>query len=152
MSKGQLSKSDGFERIYNLYINNKSNKLVCEVLAKLVPPCIIEYIIEGKPGKVKVKSVLDKLKYNMSPTFKANNSDIPSVIIPTNMSWSINLCGHISYRDKLLEWEYTLDDKLFIVLDETRKSKIIRAVLLNSNESPKNWQQQRQDSRKKQEK
>ncbi len=76
MSKGQMSKSDGFERIYNLYINNKSNKLVCEVLAKLVPPCIIEYIIEGKPGKVKVKSVLDKLKYNMSPTFKANNSEI----------------------------------------------------------------------------
>lgn len=76
MSKGQLSKSDGFERIYNLYINNKSNKLVCEVLAKLVPPCVIEYIIEGKPGRVKVKSVLDKLKYNMSPTFKANNSEI----------------------------------------------------------------------------
>ena len=76
MSDGSMSKSDGLERIYNIYLNNKSNKLVCEVLAKLVPVCVVEYIIEGKTGKMKVKSVLDKLKTNMSPTFKANNSEI----------------------------------------------------------------------------
>lgn len=76
ISDGTISKSDAFDRIYNLYSNNKSNKIVCEVLAQLVPPCIFEYIIEGKPGKTKVKSVLDKLKNNMSSTFRANNSEI----------------------------------------------------------------------------
>lgn len=72
-----LNKCDALEQIYNIYINHKSNVRVCQNLATLVPMCIMEYIIEDKYyGQSKVKSVLDRLKNNMSPTFKANNSEI----------------------------------------------------------------------------
>lgn len=85
VNNNTMKKCDALERVYNIYVNNKSNKRVCENLATLVPMCVMEYIVDGGIGKVKVKSVLDKLKNNMSPTFRANNSEIGQAY---NLIWN----------------------------------------------------------------
>lgn len=85
VNNNTMKKCDALERVYNIYVNNKYNKRVCENLATLVPMCVMEYIVDGGIGKVKVKSVLDKLKNNMSPTFRANNSEIGQAY---NLIWN----------------------------------------------------------------
>lgn len=101
-----LNKCDALEKIYNIYINHKANVRVCQNLATLVPMCIMEYIIQDKYyGQSKVKSVLDKLKNNMSPTFRANNSEIGQAY---NLIW-----GQLDYstRSALSGSGYGLNDK-----------------------------------------
>ena len=68
--------------------------------------CIMEYIIDDKYyGQTKVKSVLDRLKNNMSPTFRANNSEIGQAY---NLIW-----GQLDYttRSALTGTGYGLNNR-----------------------------------------
>lgn len=76
VNDGTIEKCDAIVQVYEIYKAHKNDSRVCTNLATLVSMCIMEYIIPGKTGKAKVKSVLNALKVNMSPTFKANNSEI----------------------------------------------------------------------------
>lgn len=84
VNNGTMSKCDALQKVYNIYKNNKNIDRVCENLATLIPMCVVEYIISDKYGKSKVESVLNSLKSNMSPTFRAHNSGIGEAY---NMVW-----------------------------------------------------------------
>ena len=71
-----IAKCDALVQVYEIYKVHKNDSRVCTNLATLVPMCIMEYIVQGKTGKAKVKTVLNALKVNMSPAFKANSSEI----------------------------------------------------------------------------
>jgi hypothetical protein len=71
-----MSKCDALERVYNLYKSNKSNDIVCENLATLIPMCIIEYVIHENNGHYKVETIIQELKSNMSQTFRNHKDQI----------------------------------------------------------------------------
>lgn len=88
-----MSKCDALQKVYDIYLNNKSNVRVCENLASLIPMCIMEYIIPGKIGQNKVTNILNALKSNMSPTYKAHASSVGEAY---NMIW-----GSLSTENKM---------------------------------------------------
>lgn len=76
VNNNTMPKCDALTKVYNIYKSNKDNQRVCQNLATLIPMCIMEYVIADKSGKAKVTTVLDSLTYNMSMTFRSNNSEI----------------------------------------------------------------------------
>ncbi len=76
VNNNTLNKCDALQKVYNIYKNNKDNASVCKNLSTLIPMCVMEYIIPDKYGKLKVESVLNSLKSNMSSTFRSSNSEI----------------------------------------------------------------------------
>lgn len=76
VNNDSMSKCDALQKVYDIYRNNKSNVRVCENLASLIPMCVMEYIIPGKIGQQKVTNVLNALKSNLSPTYKAHAASV----------------------------------------------------------------------------
>ncbi len=101
-----LPRAQALKQLYDIYVNHKDNNRVCENLATLVPMCIMEYVINDRYGSQAVQSVLDKLKNNMSSTFRSNRAPIGEAYnviwnqLPydarraiDNESWSLNEQG-----------------------------------------------------------
>lgn len=76
VNEGTMKKFDALQKVYSIYENNKTNGRVCENLAILIPMCVMEYIIPGENGQQTVEYILDELKSNMSPTYKAHASSV----------------------------------------------------------------------------
>lgn len=72
----RIPKCNALESVYALYTANPNHVRICENLAQLVAMCVIEYVILNNQGRTNVKRVLDKLKSNMSQTFRSHNSAI----------------------------------------------------------------------------
>ena len=56
--------------MYALYETHRDHDIVCLLLAQVASACIMEYVLPGKFGVSGVKKTLDKLKGNISETFK----------------------------------------------------------------------------------
>jgi len=73
LTKGKsLSDSAALQKIYSLYSSNPNNDAVCEILSQLCVACIMKYIIHQESGGSSVTTILNRLKSNMSSTFKSH--------------------------------------------------------------------------------
>ena len=72
----KITSKQALEQVYELYSNDKSNDVVCGVLAALCVRCIHEYVIGDKYGRSSVESLLDKLAVNRSQTFLTHAREI----------------------------------------------------------------------------
>jgi hypothetical protein len=73
VNKNQLSEAKALERVYALYTTNQNNARICENLVQLCDMCIAKYIVKQEYGGSSVSTILDKLKGNMSLTFKKHS-------------------------------------------------------------------------------
>lgn len=85
VNNNSMCKCDALEQIYNLYRFHKDDARICQNLASLILMCVMEYIIQDKAGRKKVRTALNALKLNMSSTFRSNNSGIGQAY---NMLWN----------------------------------------------------------------
>jgi hypothetical protein len=65
-----MSNSLALQKVYALYESNKDNGRICDNLCTLVGMCIRDHVINDSLQKSTVMSVLNKLKYNKSTTYK----------------------------------------------------------------------------------
>ena len=73
VNNNQLSEAKALDRVYALYSTNPSNDRICENLVQLCDMCIAKYIVKQEYGGSSVSTILDRLKGNMSITFKIYN-------------------------------------------------------------------------------
>ncbi len=71
-----VNNSTALAKVYDIYVNNSNNSRVCQNLVTLCDMCIMQYIVNQAYGSSSVKTVLNKLKNNMSVEFKNNNDSI----------------------------------------------------------------------------
>ena len=71
-----LSESAALQKLYSLYSSNPNNDAVCEILSQLCVVCIRKYIIDQEYGGSSVKTILEKLKNNMSSTFRGHRGHL----------------------------------------------------------------------------
>jgi hypothetical protein len=69
VNSGAISKSSALSDVYGFYQKSPNNDRVCENLATLCEMCIFEYIINDSYGTSSVKTTLNNIARNMSPTF-----------------------------------------------------------------------------------
>lgn len=65
-----MKNNTALAEVKSIYLKSPNNERVCENLATLCEICIFEYIINGAAGAAGVKSNLNSIARNMSPTFK----------------------------------------------------------------------------------
>lgn len=70
VNSGRMKNNSALNEVYAIYQKSPNNERVCENLATICEICIFEYIINGSVGSSGVKTTLNKLARNMSPTFK----------------------------------------------------------------------------------
>ena len=69
-SKKSITESTALQKVYSLYNSHPNDDNICEVLSQLCVACIMKYIVNQEYGGSSIKTVLNGLKNNMSPTFK----------------------------------------------------------------------------------
>ena len=74
VNNNTMSATQALQKVLSIYENNRDNSRVCENLAQLCNMCIMKYIIHKEYGGSAVPKILDKLLYDMSPTFKRYKS------------------------------------------------------------------------------
>ena len=70
VNNGKMKNNAALAEVKIIYLKSPNNERVCENLATLCEICIFEYIINGAVGAAGVKSNLNSIARNMSPTFK----------------------------------------------------------------------------------
>lgn len=70
VNSGKMKNNTALAEVKSIYLKSPNNERVCENLATLCEICIFEYIINGATGAADVKSNLNSIARNMSPTFK----------------------------------------------------------------------------------
>ena len=70
VNSGKMKNNTALAEVKGIYLKSPDNERVCENLATLCEICIFEYIINGAAEASGVKSNLNLIARNMSPTFK----------------------------------------------------------------------------------
>ena len=90
VNNNRMKNNTALSEVYKLYQKNPDNARICENLVTLCEMCIFEYVIKDAYGASSVKTTLNSLQSNMSPTFRAKASklskaynDIWSTLPPT---------------------------------------------------------------------
>lgn len=70
VNSGAMKNNKALTELKGIYDKFPNNQRVCENLATICEICIFEYIINGAYGAVGVKTTLNSIARNMSPTFR----------------------------------------------------------------------------------
>ena len=70
VNSDKMKKNTALSEVYSLYQKSPNNSRICENLVTLCEMCIFEYVINGAYGASGVKTTLNAIARNMSPTFK----------------------------------------------------------------------------------
>ena len=76
VNNNTMKNNTALSEVYKLYQKNPDNARICENLVTLCEMCIFEYVIKDAYGASGVKTTLNSLQSNMSPTFKAKASKL----------------------------------------------------------------------------
>lgn len=76
VNNNKMKNNTALNEVYKLYQKNPNNAQICENLVTLCEMCIFEYVIKDAYGASSVKTTLNSLQNNMSPTFRAKASKL----------------------------------------------------------------------------
>lgn len=76
VNNNKMKNNTALNEVYKLYQKNPDNARICENLVTLCEMCIFEYVIKDAYGASSVKTTLNSLQNNMSPTFRAKASKL----------------------------------------------------------------------------
>ncbi|MBD5419903.1 MAG: hypothetical protein HDR47_01575 [Bacteroides sp.] len=76
VNNNKMKNNTALSEVYKLYQKNPDNARICENLVTLCEMCIFEYVINDAYGASSVKTTLNSLQRNMSPTFRVKASKL----------------------------------------------------------------------------